>query len=55
MPDQTLGYLVYAVTECGTTYVVAYGPGADSLEEAEAMARRLRGIVVSAPVIADHS
>lgn len=53
MSEQPTAYLVYAVAECGTTHVIGYGP--DSLDEAEAMAKRLRGVVVAAPVVADHS
>lgn len=45
-------YLVFAVTEVGTTHVIGYGP--DGLAEAQAMAKRLQnGIVVQVPVVAD--
>ena len=51
-PEHSPGYLVYAPTEIGTNYIVGYGPG--QLDEARAMASRLRGIVVRAGVVADY-
>lgn len=51
-PDHSPGYLVYAPESVGTSHVVGFGPG--QLDQARAMAARLRGIVVRAGVIADY-
>lgn len=51
-PEHSPGYLVYAPAELSTTHVVGYGPG--QMDEARAMASRLRGIVVRAGVVADY-
>lgn len=50
-PAAAPAFLVFSVAENGSACVVGYGP--DHQAEAEAMAQRLRGIVVAAPIVAD--